>query len=183
MNKHNNPPFWYGFEYGSVHVAIISSEHSLQHGSTQWNWLAKHLASVDRCKTPWLLLAIHRPLYVVKPHHTNRWVARHLRAELEDMLVKYGVDAVLSGHIHNYSRSCPIIGGKCVSHADGGILHVIAGTGGHKLSKLKTKQKKWVAYAVREFGFSRIRVCCLFDATPIELDADPMGVGLVCIPK
>lgn len=30
-----NPPFWYAFEYGSVHFSIISSEHDLTRGSEQ----------------------------------------------------------------------------------------------------------------------------------------------------
>ncbi len=30
-----NPPFWYAFEYGSVHFSIVSSEHDLTRGSEQ----------------------------------------------------------------------------------------------------------------------------------------------------
>lgn len=118
----------------------------------------RHLAAVDRCRTPWLLFGIHRPMYVVKPHHANRRVAKHLRRSVEDLLVKYGVDAVLSGHVHSYSRSCTVIDRECVVHEKGGVLHVIAGSGGHKLSKIKKHQPEWVAAAEREFGFVRIKV-------------------------
>ena len=37
-------------------------------------WLQRDLESVDRCVTPWLILLIHRPLYVVHPHKSNRVV-------------------------------------------------------------------------------------------------------------
>lgn len=153
-----NAPFWYSFDYGSVHFTIVSSEHSLEPGSEQYRWLVRHLAAVDRCITPWLVVGSHRPLYVIKPHHENRRVGKHLRKSLEDVLVKYGVDALLSGHVHSYSRTCPVIDKTCTPFAAGGVLHVIAGSGGHKLSKIKAEQYGWLAAAEREFGFVRILV-------------------------
>ena len=30
-----NAPFWYSYDYGSVHFTVISTEHSLEHGSAQ----------------------------------------------------------------------------------------------------------------------------------------------------
>lgn len=59
--KHN-PPFWYSFEYGTVHFTMLSSEHDLSAGSKQARWLAADLAGVDRCRTPWLVVALHRPM-------------------------------------------------------------------------------------------------------------------------
>lgn len=32
-------------------------------GSTQYSWLEKDLNKVDRAKTPWVILAGHRPMY------------------------------------------------------------------------------------------------------------------------
>ena len=140
---------------------MVSSEHSLHHSSEQWRWLVAHLAAVDRCKTPWLIVGIHRPMYVIKPHHINRKIGKHFRKQLEDVLVKYGVDAVLSGHVHSYSRSCPLVDRECTAHEDGGVLHVIAGAGGHKLSHIKAEQPAWVDAAERAFGYMRIKVCRL----------------------
>jgi acid phosphatase type 7 len=153
-----NAPFWYAYNFGSVHFVMVSSEHSLRHGSVQWRWLVRHLAAVDRCKTPWLVLGLHRPMYVIRPHHANRKVAKHFRREFEDVLIKYGVDAVLSGHVHSYSRTCPVLDEKCTPHAEGGVLHVVSGSGGHKLSKIKARQDAWSVMAAREFGFVRVSV-------------------------
>lgn len=130
----------------------------MRHGSVQWRWLVAHLAAVDRCKTPWLVLLMHRPMYVMKPHHANRKVAKHLRHALEDVLIKYGVDAVLSGHIHSYSRTCPVVDKTCTPFEQGGVLHVVAGSGGHKLSHLRKKQERWLAAAERKFGYVRVKV-------------------------
>lgn len=37
-------------------------------------WLKQDLQLVDRCVTPWVVLAMHRPMYVVYPHKSNRRV-------------------------------------------------------------------------------------------------------------
>ncbi len=46
-------------------------------------WLEADFAAADRCATPWLAVAMHRPMYVVFPHKSNRVVGEHLRASLE----------------------------------------------------------------------------------------------------
>ena len=38
-------------------------------------WLEQQLEGVDRCLTPWLVVSMHRPMYVVHPHKSNRIVA------------------------------------------------------------------------------------------------------------
>lgn len=70
----SNPPFWYSFDYASVHFVTISTEHSLARGSPQMVWLQYELENVDRCRTPWLVVVLHRPMYVVYPHKQNREV-------------------------------------------------------------------------------------------------------------
>ncbi len=53
-------------------------------------WLKADLRSVDRCVTPWLVAAMHRPMYVVYPHKSNRivggalplWVTRLLSSSV-----------------------------------------------------------------------------------------------------
>ncbi|GFH07435.1 purple acid phosphatase [Haematococcus lacustris] len=56
-----NSPFWYAFDYGSVHFTMISTEHDISPGSRQYKWLEANLAGVDRCKTPWVVVGMHRP--------------------------------------------------------------------------------------------------------------------------
>jgi hypothetical protein len=78
-------------------VVVASTEHDLQPGSPQHAWLAAALGAVDRCETPWLLLALHRPMYVPYPHKDNAVVGEHIRAALEPLLKHYAVDVALSG--------------------------------------------------------------------------------------
>lgn len=79
-------PFWYSFDYGSVHFTVISTEHDITHGSVQRAWLEGDLAAVDRwaggpgrsarwglwnawLSAAWvaLVLLVYCPVFVVPP--------------------------------------------------------------------------------------------------------------------
>jgi hypothetical protein len=152
------PPFWFSYDYGAVHFTTLSSEHDLTHGSRQIQWLKRDLKSVDRCVTPWLVLLIHRPMYVVHPHKSNRIVGEHLRESLEDIMEEYEVDLAVSGHVHAYARTCNVYKEECIGNDDGGTTHVTLGCGGRKLSDVKHEQPEWLEYAEREYGFGRVTV-------------------------
>lgn len=70
----------------------------------QYQWLEKDLASIDRTKTPWVIAMSHRPMYSseVSSYQLN------VRTAFEPLLLKYNVDAYLSGHIHWYERLVPM---------------------------------------------------------------------------
>jgi hypothetical protein len=53
-------------------------------------------------------------MYVVYPHKSNREVGEHLRSNIEDLLLRYKVDATISGHVHSYYRTCPVHDGECI---------------------------------------------------------------------
>jgi len=54
---------WYSTVKGSAFFIQLNSDQSLEPGSTQRAWLLSTLATVDRSKTPWLIVSLHRPLY------------------------------------------------------------------------------------------------------------------------
>lgn len=51
---------WYSFEWGAIHVTVLSTEHDFLEGSPQWKWAEGDLAGVDRSRTPWLIITGHR---------------------------------------------------------------------------------------------------------------------------
>ncbi|KAK3704751.1 hypothetical protein QZH41_009742, partial [Actinostola sp. cb2023] len=55
--------WWYSFNYGSVHVIMISTEHDFSPSSPQYKWIEKDLRNVNRSVTPWVLISGHRPMY------------------------------------------------------------------------------------------------------------------------
>jgi Calcineurin-like phosphoesterase len=54
---------WYSTVKGSAFFIQLNSDQSVEPGSTQRAWLLSTLATVDRSKTPWLIVSLHRPLY------------------------------------------------------------------------------------------------------------------------
>ena len=111
-NGTRNNLFW-SMERAAVHVVMLSSEHDLREGSVQWRWLQSDLAKVDRRRTPWLVVGLHRPLYSSVIGGEALPETRGMREALEPLLLRYRVDLVLCGHYHQYERSCRLAAGSC----------------------------------------------------------------------
>lgn len=62
---------------------------------------------VDRASTPWLIVAVHAPFYHTYLGHYKE--AECMRQAYEPLLVEHGVDIVLSGHVHAYERTKPLV--------------------------------------------------------------------------
>ncbi|ORY68372.1 Metallo-dependent phosphatase-like protein [Pseudomassariella vexata] len=121
-----NPPFWYSFEYGMVHVVMIDTETDFTNApdgpggsagldggpfgapNQQLEFLETDLASVDRTVTPWLVLGGHRPWYSTGG---GRNICAPCQAAFEPLLYKYGVDLAIFGHVHNSQRFQPVYKG------------------------------------------------------------------------
>ena len=121
--------FWYSFDHGLTHFIQIDTETDLGHGiiapdepggtenedggpfatlkDQQTNWLTADLERVDRQKTPWVVVAGHRPWYIAAKNTTSN-VCLTCQDVFEPILVKYKVDLVLTGHYHVYQRNAPI---------------------------------------------------------------------------
>ncbi|MCO5566264.1 hypothetical protein L7F22_019940 [Adiantum nelumboides] len=113
------PPFWFSFDYGQVHIAMIDTETDFTNspdgpGTTldagnfgsigqQLAFLEADLASVDRGVTPWVIVAGHRPWYTAGGDG-----CKPCRAAFEKVLYKYGVDLAAFGHVHNLQRYAPV---------------------------------------------------------------------------
>jgi hypothetical protein len=118
-----NPPFWYSFEYGMVHVVMFDTETDftdapdapggsagLDSGpfgapNQQLQFLEADLASVDRTVTPWLIVGGHRPWYSTGGSSN---ICTSCQTAFEPLLYKYGVDLAIFGHVHNSQRFQPV---------------------------------------------------------------------------
>jgi len=117
-----NPPFWYSFEYGMVHVTMIDTETDFANApdgpggsaglnggpfgkaNQQLDFLEADLASVDRTVTPWVIVGGHRPWYTTQGSSP----CKPCQAAFEPLLYKYGVDLAVFGHVHNSQRFLPV---------------------------------------------------------------------------
>jgi hypothetical protein len=64
-------------------------------------WLENDLkkANESRSERPWIIVAGHHPMYCISGYNQN------MADAIEDLLYKYEVDLMLTGHVHDYEVS------------------------------------------------------------------------------
>ena len=55
---------WYSFTHGTVHVVQLSTEHPI---AEQVAFFKADIAALDRDKVPWLIVSLHRPIFISEP--------------------------------------------------------------------------------------------------------------------
>ena len=104
---------FYTFKKGNVRFFALDSNYFDQ---TQADWLEKALADSTE---DWKICFFHHPLYSSGGRHGSEV---DLRAQLEPLFLKYGVQVVFAGHEHFYERLKPQKG-----------IHYFVNGGGAKL--------------------------------------------------
>ena len=172
--SNSDSPFYYSFNFSSVHFVSISSEHDYNPGSAQYQWLAHDLAVADQDRQihPWVILFVHRPFYSSSNIHGSE---APLRDSIEELLLTYHVDMTLAGHEHNFERTYPVYNDLKLSNATGtyddpyidpsGPIHAVVGTGGGLLygtlpltETFDEHAPAWSAYREEVHGYSRLHV-------------------------
>ncbi|MFD0713875.1 purple acid phosphatase family protein [Paenibacillus sp. GCM10027626] len=115
----------YTFNYGPVHFVMLNTEAKIKE---QVDWLEEDLAAN---RQPWTIVSIHRPAY---GGNQDKKVVKHW----VPLFDKYGVDLVLQGHNHEYSRSYPLKDEKIVE--TGGTVYATVNASGQKFNKKKDDQ-------------------------------------------
>ncbi len=91
---------YYSFTRGDSLVEFFALD-STSFSVRQRRWLEEALRA---SQAKWKIAFFHHPLYSSADKHGSKL---ELRAELEPLFVKHGVDAVFSGHDHVYERVKP----------------------------------------------------------------------------
>lgn len=144
---------YHSMDVGLVHFIMLSSEHSMFKGSEQYTWLEQDLAGVDRAATPWVVFGQHRPFY-------GNTIVRTLpeygimREIFEPLFVKYQVDLVLFGHIHQYQRTCRMVNHHC---NDTGPVYMVVGTAGATTQVPFLPQPQWMKVQSDDFGITKYK--------------------------
>jgi len=140
VHRFPNPPqngfgiFWYSYNYANTHWVMLSSEHDFTAGAKQYDWLENDLASVDRTKTPWVIVTAHRPAYNSEEYLSDYYVATNMSAILDRVLVKNKVNMFLAGHYHSYQRTCEVADMKC--QPGRAPQHITVGSAGAELDSV-----------------------------------------------
>ena len=88
----------------------------------QLKWLDRALAAAS--DTTWKIVMLHHPMYSPRrcertPKECDRGPDKKLRAQIQKLLTRHGVQVVFQGHQHMYARVEP----------PGGVLYFVSGAG------------------------------------------------------
>ena len=114
----DGPKQYYSLDIGPVHFVVLSIETDFGNASAQLGWLDRDLAATDRSRTPWVIVAHHRMIWLDALGAPSA-LESHMQQTLEPLYIEHGVDLVLSGHAHTYARHCAMRHGVCQTDAGG----------------------------------------------------------------
>lgn len=93
----------YSFDYGNVHMVVLDSNpYASPLDSQLLPWLINDLKS---SKADWKMVSFHHPGFNSNAAHNDDQLMRLLSPIMEEL----NVDMVLSGHVHNYQRTVPLL--------------------------------------------------------------------------
>lgn len=101
---------YYSLDYENVHFVVLNTDEKENEdlSAAQLKWFEEDLiASKKNKKIKWTIVALHRSLYSSGDHSIDGDVI-NFRTSIGNLLDKYEVDLVLSGHDHVYMRTRPI---------------------------------------------------------------------------
>lgn len=138
-----NTERYYSFDWGNAHFVALDSELYYDDGAgspeEQKAWLKRDLAATRK---PWKFVFFHRPPYSSSRHGSDE----RIRADLEPVFDRYGVDVVFNGHDHDYERTVPIRG----------VTYVVTGGGGKSL--YEAGKSRWTAFSRSVYHATQVRV-------------------------
>jgi len=135
---------FYSFDYGPVHFVVLDTNHRdemLKHQPNlpyaQLHWLRSDLAN---CKAKWKVALMHRDIlmygYDPSSGYKSEWrtYIDYSGKDFMPIFDTYGVDAVLSGHMHTYRRRTPL---KYFNPHKKGTTYIMSGVSGDQTSYSK----------------------------------------------
>ena len=155
---------YYSFDYGPVHFIALDTQLALSSGSRrqqQLDWLVRDLEATTQ---PWRIAFFHRPAYGSNDFTSSFDVRDPLRPIFE----RYGVQLVLAGHEHAYTRGIPWREG---SGPGSPVMHVLTGGGGASLNK--PQPGPWAAAVAAVYHYLRVTVsdCTASSSCALTLEA------------
>ena len=185
---------FFSWDAGLVHYISISTEIQggalLGYGGSdlirhQFEWLEADLKSVDRAKTPWIIVNGHRSMYCSCDGDCDQEAEQQRLGPwsngtygFEDLLFKHGVDLFVNGHEHNYERMWPTYRNKTTqsnTNPNAPIYIVTGAAGCDELHEPFTRpQPPRSAFRSNTFGYSPMTV---YNDTHIrweQVQTDPM---------
>jgi len=149
--------YYYSFDYGPLHVAVVDNYSTYEVGSDQYNWLSDDLTNSTK---PWKIVMYHESGF------GNAYDNKTVQTNLHPLLVSKNIKMVIQGHIHSYCR--------CLKD---GIQYVTLGGGGAPLDAGRGAEGSYDPALIQKdafvFHFGRFDlVDNKIDATIIDKDGN-----------
>ncbi|KAF4653040.1 hypothetical protein FOL47_010730 [Perkinsus chesapeaki] len=174
FNSTGGYAWWFSFDHGLVHYAMMSSEHDFTNGSIQHNWLREDLSKVDRNITPWVVVTCHRPVYqTCSQPYLESGILEHMQSDIAPLLDQFDVDLFVAGHWHRYERTTRI----------SKTFHTIIGSPRYTDAPCEHANVTWSAKVLDSvLGYTEMKVsstemkALLLTSEPDERDDDAVGL-------
>ncbi len=108
--------YYYSFDYGPIHFTVLDQYTTYTKGSAQYIWMENDLAASSK---PWKIILDHEPGWTAYPTSGGHGNNTTVQTLIQPLCVKYGVQFIISGHNHFYSRA----------NVDN-VMHITSGGGG-----------------------------------------------------
>jgi hypothetical protein len=157
-------PIYWSADIELTHVIGLNSESNVDTAyisDAQIAWLRTDLAAVNRTKTPWIVVLIHRPLYCTSELAGTDCgtFARLLRTAVESLFVAYDVDLVIQAHRHNYESSYPVAYGKVTRNKS--PVYVVNGSAGSRegiTGGFTNPAPAWSRFRSLDYGYGLLSI-------------------------
>jgi hypothetical protein len=93
-----NARYW-SYDYGPVHITVLDQYTTYTNPSTQYTWLVNDLSSSSK---QWKVIVLHEPGWSCRGSHNNNTTVQNT---IQPLCEQYGVQIVVGGHNHYYSRA------------------------------------------------------------------------------
>jgi hypothetical protein len=136
---------YFSFDYGPVHVAVVDQYTAYTNPSAQYTWLVNDLNSTPK---PWKIIVLHQPGWCAGGTHGNDAAVQTI---IQPLCVTYGVQIVLAGHNHYYSRAV-------VPSTPPNVQHITSGSGGAPFYTASSGWPYVVTYTVDTLEFVKVDI-------------------------
>lgn len=164
--------FYFTLETNLIQWIFLSTEHDYTLGSRQRtfleNFLQQYQQKWQNKERPWLIIVGHRPMY----SSDQATDSGHLQEQLEPVIIQYGIDLAVWGHMHCYERTTPVQynnftdrehfspDGKIYQHQanETSPIHLTIGTAGAWIHEQWTPKPEWSQVRYQKYGFGKLFV-------------------------
>eukprot|EP00546_Thalassionema_frauenfeldii_P017545 CAMPEP_0178897234 /NCGR_PEP_ID=MMETSP0786-20121207/1631_1 /TAXON_ID=186022 /ORGANISM="Thalassionema frauenfeldii, Strain CCMP 1798" /LENGTH=526 /DNA_ID=CAMNT_0020567757 /DNA_START=149 /DNA_END=1726 /DNA_ORIENTATION=- len=160
LGRYNYGNAFYTFRHGLAQIIVLNSYSDTSPESVQYRFLQQTLQEYNRRTAPWLVVVFHCPIYTTFAGHVNETQAVRMKQSMEPLFISHGVNFVVTGHDHAYSRSKPI--GNNNGGRGRGPIYLALGAGGNRERHSPGYQhvsvpESWIATrTLEDYGYGKL---------------------------